>query len=164
MDNWKFGGEFKAPRENPENYSIMGSFEGRQVEFVPKSELIKALDQKQRAEEILEHLAKTMHRVISQRLPSINQWESAVRTSWGNFAGNYLSHYLDCKHKHLAIEAKKPEKDSPQLNSFRVGIEDCKVVCLDCNRAQVAQFSFAAAQLKDTAPSVGPQSPDSLDK
>jgi hypothetical protein len=53
-----------------------------------------------------------------------------------------------------AIEAQRPEKDSPMLNSFRVRAEECRLVCLDCGLTQNVQLSFGAAQSQDASPSV----------
>lgn len=147
---------FKAPEENPNNYCIVGNFQGKHIEFVPKSELITAWDREQKAEEILEHIYTEFNK-ISQRKNNNDLDKFGIGQhfldSWQVIKASYF--LKKCKHENTAIEARKPDKDSPELNSFRVRTEECRLVCLDCGLTQRVQLSFGAAQSPESVPSVG---------
>lgn len=139
---------FKVPSEKPENYSIMGIFEGKQVEFVPKSKMIEQMDKKQQAEETLDEVYRSFERLYHNQEATFDMFVSL----WKDLRMRYFKQ--ECLHKNTAIEARKPKKDSPMMNSFRVRTEECRLVCLDCGLTQNVQLSFGAAQSQDASPSV----------
>ena len=89
--------KYKPLSEDVSNYKVQMVLNGKQITMVPESLLYVEMDKAQRAEEILEMLAKGMNDIIMQRLPNIETWEQSIRDYWSGWRGEkeLADHMID---------------------------------------------------------------------